>query len=67
VLAGLAFGLAGAIALTRIWASLLYEVSPTDPPTYFVVAFLLGVVAVLACFVPARRATAVDPMVALRG
>ena len=67
VLAGLAFGLAGAIALTRIWASLLFEVSPTDPPTYFVVAFVLGAVAVVSCFVPARRATTVDPMVALRG
>jgi predicted permease len=66
VAAGLALGLAGAIVVTRLWASLLYEVSPTDPPTYFVVAFVLAVVAALACFVPARRATAVDPMVALR-
>ncbi len=67
VFAGLALGLAGAIAVTRLWASLLFEVSPTDPPTYFVVAFVLGAVAVVACFVPARRATTVDPMVALRG
>jgi predicted permease len=67
VVAGLALGLAGAIILTRLWASLLYEVAPTDPPTYFVVAAVLGVVAALACFVPARRATGVDPMVALRG
>ncbi len=67
VFGGLALGLAGAIVVTRLWASLLYEVSPTDPPTYFVVAFVLGAVAVVSCFVPARRATAVDPMVALRG
>jgi predicted permease len=67
VFAGLALGLAGAIVVTRLWASLLYEVSPTDPPTYFVVAFVLGAVAAFSCFVPARRATAVDPMVALRG
>jgi predicted permease len=66
VAAGLALGLAGAIVVTRLWASLLYEVSPTDPPTYFVVAFVLAAVAALACFLPARRATAVDPMVALR-
>jgi predicted permease len=67
VVAGLALGLAGAIVVTRLWSSLLYEVSPTDPPTYFAVAFVLAAVAAAACFVPARRATAVDPMVALRG
>ncbi len=66
VLGGLALGLAGAIVVTRLWASLLYEVSPTDPPTYFVVAAVLGAVAAAACFIPARRATSVDPMVALR-
>jgi ABC-type antimicrobial peptide transport system permease subunit len=67
VVAGLALGLAGALVVTRLWASLLYEVSPTDPPTYLVVALVLGAVAAFSCFVPARRATAVDPMVALRG
>jgi predicted permease len=66
VVIGLAIGLAGALVLTRLWASLLYEVSPTDPPTFFVVALMLLAVAAAACFVPARRATAVDPMVALR-
>jgi putative ABC transport system permease protein len=66
VMIGLAIGLAGALVLTRLWASLLFEVSPTDPPTFFVVALLLLAVAVAACVVPARRATAVDPMVALR-
>jgi ABC-type antimicrobial peptide transport system permease subunit len=64
---GLALGLAAALVLTRLWSSLLYEVSPTDPPTFLVVALMLLGVAALACFVPAQRATAVDPMVALRG
>ncbi|HEX4441134.1 MAG TPA: ABC transporter permease [Thermoanaerobaculia bacterium] len=63
---GLAIGLAGALALSRLWSSLLYEVSPYDPPTFFVVALMLLAVAALACFLPARRATSVDPMVALR-
>ncbi|HEY3205290.1 MAG TPA: ABC transporter permease, partial [Thermoanaerobaculia bacterium] len=63
---GLALGLAGAFVLSRLWASLLYEVSPTDPPTFLVVALMLGLVGAIACFVPARRATAVDPIVALR-
>ncbi len=66
VAVGLAIGLGGALAVSRLWASLLYEVSPTDPPTFLVVALMLGVVAAIACLVPARRATAVDPMVALR-
>jgi ABC-type antimicrobial peptide transport system permease subunit len=66
VAAGLAVGLAAALMLTRLWSSLLYEVSPYDPPTFFVVALMLLVVAAIACFVPAKRATSVDPMVALR-
>src|SRR5262249_32296107 len=63
---GLAIGVAVALAVSRLWASLLYEVSPTHPPTFLAVALMLGLVAALACLVPARRATTVDPMVALR-
>ena len=63
---GLMLGLGGAFVLTRLWAGPLYEVAPTDPPTYVAVALLLGGIAAVACFVPARRATTVDPMAALR-
>ena len=65
-LGGLLAGLAGAILLTRFLASLLFEVKPTDPVTYAVVASLLALVALAACLIPARRATKVDPIVALR-
>ncbi|MCI0352749.1 MAG: FtsX-like permease family protein, partial [Acidobacteriales bacterium] len=66
LLIGIAIGLAGAFAMTRAMTSLLFEVSPTDPLTFIAIAWLLTMVALLACYLPARRATRVDPILALR-
>jgi putative ABC transport system permease protein len=63
---GIAAGIAGALALTWLLSSRLFGVKPDDPGTFLLVSIVLLVVALLACYIPARRATRVDPMVALR-
>ena len=63
---GLCIGIAASLVLTRLMAGLLFNVKPSDPLTFVVVAAILACVALLACYIPARRAMRVDPMVALR-
>jgi putative ABC transport system permease protein len=63
---GVAIGIGGALALTRTMQSLLFDVSPTDPLTIGGATLLLASVSLLACYIPARRATRVDPFVATR-
>ena len=63
---GVALGLLGSFALTRLMKSLLFDVTRTDPLTFSLVPLLLAVVSLAACYIPARRATKVDPLIALR-
>jgi putative ABC transport system permease protein len=66
IVGGLCLGLLGSVVLARLITSLLYGVTPLDPATFAVVSLLLSAVALFASYIPARRATRVDPMVALR-
>jgi len=66
VAVGLTIGIAGALALTRLMSTLLFEVSPTDPLTFAAVVLCVILATLLACYIPARRANRVDPLIALR-
>ena len=66
ILVGATLGLAGALGISRLMAGVLYGVRPADPPTFVAVAILLIGVALLACYIPARRATRIDPIITLR-
>jgi ABC-type antimicrobial peptide transport system permease subunit len=63
---GVLAGLLGSLALTRFLQSMLFDVKPSDPATFAAIAALLAAVTLVACFIPARRATRVDPLIALR-
>ena len=63
---GIVIGIGGAIALTRWMQSLLFNTSTTDPITFVLISVLLSLAAFLACYIPARRAAKVDPLIALR-
>jgi putative ABC transport system permease protein len=65
-LMGVVLGLAGSVVATRVLSTLLFGVTTTDPATFITVALLLTLVALLACYIPARRAARVDPAMALR-
>lgn len=65
-LIGVAIGAAGSIMISRLVASLLFQTAPTDPVTFVGMVMLMGIVALLAGYLPARRASKIDPMVALR-
>src|SRR2546422_2508492 len=65
-LIGAALGVAAALGLTRVIGSMLFNVSPTDPATFALITLLLATVALIACYIPARRATKLDPLMALR-
>ena len=66
VVIGLASGLVGAAIMTRFFQSMLFDVGPADPITYLSVSVILAGVAFFACYIPAKRATRVDPLIALR-
>jgi putative ABC transport system permease protein len=66
VVVGLACGLIAALYMTGPLRTLLFEVTPTDPATFALVAFVLAATALAACYIPARRATRIDPLIALR-
>ena len=63
---GIALGLAGAFSLGRLLSSQLYGISPVDPVTYITVAIVVALVSLAACLIPARRAMAIDPLIAIR-